>query len=249
MPRLPIRAAALMALACAAFAPLPAAAQQPTTPEQKAAIEQIVREYLIRNPEVIVEAMQALELREQKARLEAQRLGLVEHRKEIFEDPEAPVLGNPQGDVTLVEFFDYQCGYCKSVFPDLQRLIKADGKVKVVLKELPILGPASVTAAKASLAARLQGKYVPFHVALMELRGQLDDAKIFRAAEAVGLDVERLKRDMEEPTIAAHLTRNIQLADALQINGTPAFIAGDRLIPGAVPLDRLLELVRAQRAG
>jgi len=247
MPRPLACAAAVLALAWTALGTLPAQAQQPA--DDKARIEQIVRDYLLRNPEVIVEAMRELELREQRARIEMQRRGLSEHRNEIFQDPDAPVMGNPQGDVTLVEFFDYQCGYCKSVFPDLQRLMQADGKVRVVLKELPILGPASIVAAKASLAAQKQGKYAPFHNTLMGLRGPLDEDKIFRAAQSVGLDVARLKTDMEAPEITAQIERNLQLAEDLQINGTPAFIAGDRLIPGAVPLDRLMELVRAQRAG
>jgi protein-disulfide isomerase len=129
------------------------------------------------------------------------------------------------------------------------RLIEADPKLRVVMKEFPILGPASLTAAKAALAARNQGKYRELHNALMEQRGQLDDAKIMRAAGSVGLDVERLKADMEAPEVTAHIARNLRLADALQITGTPAFVIGNTVVPGAVPLDRLVDLVRAARAG
>lgn len=249
MPSLPLRALAALSALWIALSPGAAAAQRAMSPEDKARVEEVVREYLLKNPEVIVEAMRALEQREQQARGEAQRRALSERRRELTQDPDAPVVGNPQGDVTLVEFFDYQCGYCKAVHPELIRLMEAEPKLRVVMKEFPILGPASVTAAKAALAARRQGKYLELHNALMEQRGQLDEAKVMRAAASVGLDVERLKADMEAPEVAAHLARNLRLAEDLQISGTPAFVVGNTVVPGAVSLETLLELVRAQRAG
>jgi len=151
--------------------------------------------------------------------------------------------------VTLVEFFDYQCGYCKAVHADVRRLLDTDGKVRLVYKEFPILGPASVTASRAALAAQRQGKYDALHVALMENRGQLDDDKIYRIAGSVGLNVDQLKKDMQAPEINDVLQRNLRLASELNIRGTPAFVVGDQIIPGAVSLDKLKELIAAGRAG
>jgi len=228
------------------------AAQQsipPSANPDKAAIEQIVREYLLAHPEVIVEALSAYQQREEAAQAEEQRKALTTRKEELFKNPTSPVLGNPQGDVTLVEFFDYQCGYCKAVHPDVQRLLESDGKIRLVSKEFPILGPASVTASRAALAAQKQGKYDALHKALMENRGQLDDDKIMRIAGSVGLDMERLKKDMQAPEIQEILQRNVRLAGELNIRGTPAFIIGDQIVPGAVSLDRLKEMVAQGRAG
>ncbi|WP_246148921.1 DsbA family protein [Skermanella pratensis] len=248
-PRM-IAAAALSALVGLA-SPTGAQAQQPAldTPAGKAAIEQIVRDYLLAHPEVLVESLTAFQERQEAAQAEAQRGALVSRQEELFRNPASPVAGNPQGDVTLVEFFDYQCGYCKTVHADVRRLLESDGKLRLVYKEFPILGPASLTASRAALAAHRQGKYEALHVALMENRGQLDDDKILRIAGSVGLDMERLKRDMESPEIQEALQRNLRLASELNIRGTPAFVVGDQIIPGAVGLDRLKELVAAGRAG
>lgn len=249
LPRL-FAAAALPALIGLA-SPTGAGAQQPAldTPAGKAAIEQIVRDYLLAHPEVLVESLTAFQERQEAAQAEAQRGALASRQEELFRNPSSPVAGNPQGDVTLVEFFDYQCGYCKAVHADVRRLLESDGKLRLVYKEFPILGPASLTASRAALAAQRQGKYDALHVALMENRGQLDDDKVFRIANSVGLDMERLKKDMESPEIQETLQRNMRLASELNIRGTPAFVVGDQIIPGAVGLDRLRELVAAGRAG
>ena len=158
------------------------------------------------------------------------------------------VAGNPQGDVTVVEFFDYQCGYCKAVQADTQTLIKGDSKLRFVLKEFPILGPASVVASKAALASRGQGKYVEFHNALMAQRGQLDEAVIMRLAKSVGLDTDRLKKDMDSPDVLKVIAANQALAEKLNIRGTPAFVFGDELVPGAIKLDDMKRLTDAARA-
>jgi protein-disulfide isomerase len=239
-------AAALLAAAC--VAPLAPAAAQQSAPD-KSAIEQIVKDYLLAHPEVIVESLNAFQRKQEAAEVEAQRNALVSRQDELFKNPASPVLGNPKGDVTLVEFFDYQCGYCKSVHDDVRRLIDSDTKVRLVYKEFPILGPASITASRAALAAQRQGKYDALHVALMENRGQLDDDKIFRIAGSVGLNLDQLKKDMQAPEIDDALQRNLRLASELNIRGTPAFVVGDQIIPGAVSLDKLKELIAAGRAG
>ncbi|MBW8728935.1 MAG: DsbA family protein, partial [Inquilinus limosus] len=168
---------------------------------------------------------------------------------EIFRSASSPVIGNAQGDVTLVEFFDYQCGYCKRAQPDLERLVKQDTGLKVVLKEFPILGPASVTAARASLAAKMQGKYLEFHTKMMGLKGQLTDQVIYDTAQQVGLDLDKLKQDMNDASVVAELRANMDLAQALGVQGTPAFVINDQIIPGAVGFDALKSEIDKERAG
>ena len=172
--------------------------------------------------------------------------------EKLFKDPTSPVGGNPNGDVTIVEFFDYQCGYCKLVLPRIEKLLIDDSNLRFVFKEMPILGPNSVFAARAALAARKQGEkqYVAFHKVMMASRGSLIKASVFRFATDAGLDVERLKEDMKDDNINDMIRRNLKLADALSINGTPAFVIGDTIVRGAVDLLKLKILVeRARNTG
>lgn len=245
-----IRPAVLAAAAAVALAVLSPAAQAQGVPAaQRQAIEQVVREYLLQHPEVIVEAIEELQKRERADEERKAKQGLAKNKAKLFNDPASPVAGNPQGDVTLVEFFDYQCGYCKSVLADVKSLIKEDGKLRFVFKEYPILGPASVTAAKAALASRTQGKYEAYHTALMSHRGQLDEATILKLASSVGLDTERLKKDMESPEVQQAIGANLALAEELGIRGTPGFVVGDRIVPGAIKLDDMKKLVAEARKG
>ena len=161
----------------------------------------------------------------------------------------SPVSGNPQGDVTVVEFFDYRCGYCKRAFPSVMALLKADSQVRVVWKEFPILGPVSLFAARAAMAADKQGLYHEFHVAVMGAEEELTEDTVIALAAANGLDIDRLRADMEDPAIDAYLEETRQLAQALGITGTPAFVVGDTLIPGAVDPARLQASVADARAG
>jgi protein-disulfide isomerase len=238
----------LMAVALLAAAAVPSLAQQAPalTREQ---VEQIVREYLLSNPEIIVEAIEALEAREREAKQAGQRAAVAAHQEQIYRDPDAPVAGNPAGDVTVVEFFDYRCPYCKQVAPALAQLLKEDGKLRFVFKELPILGPDSVIAARAALAANAQGKYMPMHAALLRHRGNFDEATVMRIAAEAGLDASRLKTDMAKPEIDAMIDRNRGLARALSVTGTPAFIIGDKIVPGAVDLETLKALLAGARKG
>jgi protein-disulfide isomerase len=239
----------LLALACACIAaasPRPLEATE-MTPEQRRAIEAIIHDYLMQNPDVLIEALREAEA---KANIDAEAKAaqvLHDRRREIFDDPATPVGGNPQGDVAIVEFFDYRCPYCKQVQPAIQKLLEQDQKLRFVYKELPVLGPQSDMAAHAALAARLQGKYEPFHTLMMAAKGQISDEVVYRIAGSIGLDVDRLKRDMTDPEIDQALNANKSLANALDIRGTPGFIIGDRIIPGAVDLDALKNMVADAR--
>ena len=246
------RLASLAVLAAVAIASPSVSAQQSTPavdPAQKEAIEQVVRDYIRAHPEIVVEALDAYQAKKDEEERSAQTKTLTSRADEIYRSASSPVIGNAQGDVTLVEFFDYQCGYCKRAQPDLERLVKEDGGLKVVLKEFPILGPASVTAARASLAAQKQGKYLDFHTKMMGLKGQLTDQVIYDTAQQVGLDVDKLKQDMNDPSVVAELRANMDLAEALGVQGTPAFVINDQIIPGAVGFDALKSQIDKDRAG
>jgi len=242
---------AALVLTCVIFVALPlrpvAAAE--IAPEQRQAIETIIRDYLMHNPDVLIEALRAAE---EKANRDADAKAAVvlkDRRGEVFDDPASPVGGNPQGDVTIVEFFDYRCPYCKQVQPSLQKLLDQDRKLRFVYKEMPVLGAPSVTAAHAALAARLQGKYEHFHSAMMATKGQISDEVVYQVAGSVGLDVDRLKRDMTAPEIEQAVKANLALAKALDIRGTPGFIIGEHVVPGAIDLDALKDLVADARKG
>ena len=238
----------LSLLVAPALAAPPALAADAFSAEQRQAIEAIVRDYLMRNPEVMIDVLEAAK-EKLSSDAQAQRTkALTERRQEIFEDPNAPVAGNPKGDVTLVEFFDYRCPYCKQVAPAIQALLGEDKQLRVVYKEFPVLGPESVTAARAALAARKQEKYEALHRGLMEMKGQINETAIFNAAKSAGIDVERLKRDMAAPEIDQMLRANHQLAAALDITGTPGFVVGDEIVPGAVSVDALRQLITTARS-
>jgi protein-disulfide isomerase len=230
-----------------ASAPLRPATAAEIAAEQRRAVESIIHDYLLQHPDVLIEALRAAE---EKAKSEAgdkAKQALAARRNEIFDDPETPVGGNPNGDVTLVEFFDYRCPYCKQVQPRLQELLAADRELRIAYKEFPILGAASVAAARAALAAQRQGKYEAFHDAMMAAKGEMTEDTVYRVAGSVALDVDRLKRDMAAPQIEAVLKAIQALADALDIRGTPGFVVGDQIVPGAIELSSLKELVAEAR--
>ncbi|MHA1536616.1 MAG: DsbA family protein [Alphaproteobacteria bacterium] len=228
----------------------PALAESKSTalsPAQEKAVRKLVRDYLFENPEIIIEAMQ--KLREKRKLAERQRIGkvLASYRQQIYENPQSPIAGNPKGDVTIVEFFDYQCGYCKSVMDRLLKTVRGDGNIRLVFKEFPILGPNSVFAARAALASRGQKKYFEFHELLMGFKGKLSREAVFALAKSIGLDTKRLARDMNDPKIKKTIARNFQLAQLLKINGTPAFIIGDKLVPGALSKQQLEAYIAGAR--
>lgn len=230
--------------------PTPAHSTQMTV-QQKIAFEKLIREYLIRNPEVIVEAMQTLRSREKAETRVRQEKTLAHMKKDIYEDPSAPIGGNPKGDVTIVEFFDYNCGYCKKVHPAVVELLKSDGNIRYVFKEFPILGNSSVIAARIALAAWNldQSKYSDFHTALMQSRGGLSESKILRLAQKSGYDEAKLKVAMKNPKIEASIKKNHAIAQALNITGTPAFIIGNQIIPGAISAEAMKKVISEVRGG
>ncbi|MEM7121283.1 MAG: DsbA family protein [Pseudomonadota bacterium] len=230
-----------------AFSAVPAIAAEELPELSREQVEQIVREYLVENPEVVIEALQAYE-QQMAANEEAQaQENMARLADVIYGDPEAPETGNPDGDVVIVEFFDYRCGYCRRAAPDLFATVADDQGIRLIYKEFPILGDPSVVASRAALAARNQGLYQPFHEALMVADIDFSEASIMALAESVGLDTEQLRADMDDPAIDEHLNNNYELARALGVRGTPAFIIGDELVPGAVGRAELEALVAEAR--
>ncbi|EKV28876.1 27kDa outer membrane protein [Caenispirillum salinarum AK4] len=236
------RTAALLTL-LTVLAPAPAALAEPAA--EKAEMEAVVRDLLRREPELVVEALTLFQAKQKaEAELAKQRV-LTERADEIFRNPDDPITGNPDGDVTVVEFFDYQCPYCKRVEPIVQELLEGDGNIRYVSKEFPILGPESVFAARAALASREQDLYQPFSDRLMEHGGDFTEEAVMSIAREVGLDVDQLRGDMaaQSGEIDRIISRNRALAQDLGITGTPAFVIGERLIPGAVDLATLEKAV------
>lgn len=216
----------------------------------RAEVETIVREYLLKHPEILNEMLTELKAREDTASTERVKSAIAGNRDALINDGYSYVGGNPNGDVTVVEFFDYRCGYCKKVRDDLTAMMQADPKVRVVFKEFPILGKTSDEAARAAIAAKKQGddKYWAFHQALLGA-DSLDSAAIYDIAAGQGIDVAKLKADMNAPDIDQILVKNHKLAEQIGIDGTPAFIIGDQLYPGALDADELKALVSEQRGG
>lgn len=209
--------------------------------------ERLAKEYLLNNPGVIVEAVNQMEARQQAAQ-EGEMARIVATRShDIFNDPNSPVGGNVDGDVTLVEFFDYNCPYCRAATPIMQQLMQEDPGVRIVFKEFPILGPGSRFAAQAALASRKQGKYAAFHEAMMAYKGQIGEGSTLEIAAQVGLDVEQLKRDMADPGIEASIRSNFELADALRVSGTPTFVSGTEVTRGLVDLEVMRQLIATAR--
>ncbi len=214
-------------------------------------VEQIVREYLLENPELILEAMDVLEARRDSARLAQAQAAISENRDQLLNDGFSHVLGNPDGDVTIVEFFDYNCPYCRRARGEILKLVEADPNVRIVLKEYPVLGDQSVIAANYAMAALAQGgeKYLAFHEALLASDEKLNETLVLNIAAEVGLDVERLKQDVQSPLVAERMAKVRALGEAIGIGGTPTFILGDLLLPGYVPLEGLQAAVADVRAG
>jgi protein-disulfide isomerase len=246
-------------LALLALAP-PAAAEAPGgafTPAQRAEIVGILREALRQDPSILREALAGLEAAEQRDRLAARRAAIARHGEALFRDGADPVRGNASGDVTIVAFFDARCGYCKQLHPALEALLRRDRDVRIVMKDLPILGPNSVLASRALLAAQRQGRYAPLQDALLALRIEPTEAVLRQQAERVGLDWARLRREMDDPAIARRIEDTLRLAQSLGIEGTPALViapaedadgANATLVPGAVDLASLERLVAEARA-
>jgi protein-disulfide isomerase len=218
---------------------------------QRGEIEGIVKAYLIAHPEVIQEVMTEIEKRQAEAEVEKHKEGVKQYSKVLFYSPRQVTLGNPDGDVTMVEFFDYNCGFCRRALADMLDLMKADPKLRVVLKEFPVLGPGSVEAAQVAVAVRMQDKdgkkYLEFHQKMLTSRGQADRARALAVAKEVGLDMGRLEKDMASDEAKETIDENLKMAEALGLNGTPSYVIGTDVVVGAVGLTALKEKVAAAR--
>ncbi|KTC84872.1 DsbA family protein [Legionella brunensis] len=222
---------------------------------QKKEIEKVIHDYLVNNPEVLLEASQALQQKQQQAMQEQAQAAIKDNANQLLND-NLTVVGNPKGNVTLVEFFDYQCIHCKKMAPVISELIKKDNNLRVVYKEFPIFGKSSDMASRVALAAAMQGKYKEMHEALIKQDKRLNDQVVMDTAKSIGLDMTKLKADMESKTVTDALDANRQLAEKLHLMGTPAFIiaatpAGQlksnstpTFIPGAASEESLLEIIK-----
>jgi protein-disulfide isomerase len=216
---------------------------------QRSEIKKIVQSFIMKNPQIILDAVQQMQTKAEKSKRSLVRKNLIKYRKKLMNDPNSPTSGNPKGDVTIIEFFDYRCGYCKRVLPTMLKAVKEDGNVRIIYKELPILGAESVLASRASLAAwRIAPeKYEAFHTALMANKGSFSELKIRSIASDLTIDGNALIKGMESDSIGLNLAENQALAQSLGISGTPAFIVGEELVPGAVDIDTLKNLIKAAR--
>lgn len=220
----------------------------PFTALQKNDIRNTVREYILENPQVIVEALEAIQSQQRHSQTQRRQNAVAARADQLFRSRSDPSVGDPQASVTIVEFFDYQCPYCRRMAQQLAELNKEDPDLRIVYKEFPVFGPASTLAARAALGAMRQGKYEEFHLAMMGIRGAPSERTVFRVAERIGLDIGRLRADMNSATPQRMFQRNFELARELGIRGTPAFVIGDQVIPGAIDIRRMRELIAEERA-
>jgi len=218
------------------------------TSEPQDEFERRVRAYLLENPEVILEAIERLEVRQQEAQRGAVGAVIAARSEELLNDPDSPVGGNPEGDVTLVYFFDYNCPYCRRAAPMLDEALQADSSLRMVFKEFPVLGPSSEFAARVALAAHRQGAYEVLHDAMMTHSGAINETSTLEIARELGLDVEQLKRDADDPAIAEKIANNLALARELRISGTPGFVIGEQVVRGLVDLSTLQQVVEHARS-
>ena len=207
----------------------------------RAALDSIIKEFIQNNPEVVRDTLIALAAREETGRKQA---GL----SRVRDDQGDPVMGNPDGTITLYEFSDYNCGYCKRIFEPIQQMLRDNPDVRLVIKEFPILSQSSLVAAQAAIAAEMQGKFADYHIGMMTYRGQITNDVVMRVAQQAGLDNTQLQKDMESPETAAIIQRTREAAAALALNGTPAVVIGDTVVPGAIGLDELVGLIADERA-
>jgi protein-disulfide isomerase len=226
-----------------------ARAQSAFSPAQQQELQKLIHDYLQTHPEAVLDALKAAKDKEDAATAERQAKAIVEKRAELLSDPDSAVGGNPKGDVTLVEFFDYRCPYCKQMEPTIQALIKEDGKLRVVYKEFPILGPVSVFASRVAIASRKQGKYEAFRSQMIAAKGNIDQDTVLKTAAASGIDLDKLKTDMAAPDVDKVIQRNFALAEALNIDGTPGLVVGNAVIEGAADLDEMRKRIAAARKG
>ncbi len=220
---------------------------------QKGEIEKIIKDYLTANPELLEEMSAELQKRQAIAEAAKHKAAVEKNADAIFKSPRGVVIGNQNGDVNFVEFFDYNCGYCKKAMSDMLDLMKTDQKLRVVLKEFPVLGPGSMEAAQVAVAVRMQDptgkKYLDFHQKLLGGRGQADKARALAAAKEAGLDMAKLEKDLASPEVKATLEENFKIAEDMGLNGTPSYVIGKDVVIGAVGLEGLSKKISEARCG
>ena len=219
---------------------VPSLARADLEATDRATLNSIIEDFIRNNPEIVRDTLIALAAREEAER---KQTGLARVR----DDQGDPVMGNANGTITLYEFSDYNCGYCKRVFEPIQQLLRDNPDVRLVIKEFPILSQSSLFAAKAAIAAEMQGKFSAYHIAMMTYGGQITDAVVMRMAAQAGVDIEQLKSDMESLKTTAIIQRTREAAAALEINGTPGLVVGDTVVPGAIGLGELVKLIAEER--
>ena len=218
------------------------------TPEQKKELEVMMKDFIMNNPEVLLEAVQQHQIREEeRAQMSAQEK-LADYEATFAKGGELPEVGNPDGDVTVVEFFDYNCGYCKKAYQDIMKVIEEDKNLRVLFIDMPILSPTSKLMAEISVAAHKQDKYFEVHQALMDYRGPQSADKYYELAEKAGVDVEQLKKDMKSAEVQSRISKNMQMAADLNIRGTPGFVIGGKLFPGYIGMKRLKDGIEEARS-
>ena len=211
-------------------------------------IKRLALEAILENPKIVMDAINILRDRDEANKGLSQKQAYLDNKELLVMDPNAPVLGNPNGDITIVEFFDYNCGYCKKAMPVMQALMENDNNLRVVYREFPILSAGSVFASRAALASRVQGKYLEFHEALMSAQ-KVDETSVIVIARKIGLDVNKLIIDMEHPAVSEHIQTSRDLADALQFTGTPSFVIGNELVGGYIPVESMAKIIISEREG
>jgi len=225
------------------FQPAMAEKEQLLRPE----IELIIRDYLLKNPELLIEMSRLLEAKQKALTENNFSDALKKLDAELVSGDGAAVLGNPDGKTIIIEFSDYNCPYCKRMAPMVKQAIKANPDLKVVLREFPILGPSSKYASTAALAAKMQGKYETAHFALISTKGRLTETRVNKLLAAAGLDMAKLKEDMKSPAVKTVIDRNIEIGQMLGINGTPAFIAAQKLFPGALTPQQFSDMIQGAK--
>jgi protein-disulfide isomerase len=240
----------LAAVACIGLAPARAADPSPAAMPAltKDQVEQIIHDYIMDNPKLIMESVDTYQRKSMQAREASADADVKKNKDALTRDSSSPEAGDPAGDVTVVEFFDYNCHFCKGAFPAVQTLLEKDKKLRIVFKEFPILGPSSETAAKWALAAQKQKKYFAFHAAMMNNKEPISDSLLEKVAKSVGMDVDKAKMDLSSPDILVQLEKNRTLANELDISGTPAFVIGDDISRGAIPEDAMEQKISDLRA-
>jgi len=239
--------AGLVGLVMAVFvAGLAVGADEPKLSQQE--IEQIVRDYLLREPEVLAEAFRRLQQRQSASAATKSKQAIHDHRQGLFADQGSPVEGNAQGKVTIVEFFDYRCVHCRNVASTIDQIVSSNASVRVVYKNFPVLGEPSVLAARAAVAAQQQGGWPKLHRALLAFDGDFTLEAILALGASVGLDSTKLKTDMVSPETDRALQANLTLAAALGLDATPSFVIGDRVIRGALSPEAFQALVNEETA-